>query len=92
MATYPYMHSLWTGLVFSYTVRFLLGHSDIHTPLLKLCRVKLTPLTLADVIDEPHRYFGLMFSVKGMCIDLKDSNPSFDNGLCFHKSGSVVTT
>ena len=62
MATYPYMHSLWIGLVFSYTVRFLLGHSDIHTPLLKLCRVKLTPLTLADVIDEPQIPWADVFS------------------------------
>ncbi|XP_067934208.1 peroxisome assembly protein 12-like [Watersipora subatra] len=49
---YPYMHMAWSGLVFTYFVRFLLHYSDVHSPILSLSRVKLVPLSFDDMLDD----------------------------------------
>ncbi|KAF6036618.1 PEX12 [Bugula neritina] len=52
LSIYPYIHMTWSGVVFSYLMRFLLQYSDVHSPLLHFCKVKLVSLSASDLLED----------------------------------------
>lgn len=53
VGAFPYLHMTWSLLCFSTFLGFLFRYSDVHSPVLKLSSVKLVPLSLSDMMEEP---------------------------------------
>ncbi|KAM4796766.1 peroxisome assembly protein 12 isoform 1-T1 [Rhinophrynus dorsalis] len=49
LACYPYVKLSWEGLFLFYQLRYILGNSKHHSPLLKLAGVQLARLTVEDL-------------------------------------------
>ena len=49
---YPYAHAAWEAVVFLHWLRYLLGGGDVHDPVLRALRVRVTRTSPAEVAEN----------------------------------------